>query len=190
MSGENRSIQMVTRLRRVLDKSQMATLPGHRAARAVKAFNGTSNAVSPKIWAATARTQCSGCTTRHRMQRSSPCLFGCAHGEDSIAQYARCSKLAFPMRNKLGFTLPRTVLAWTTYCCWDHLLILLVRTSSPCVPWECPRRLWPGKESERGHAAHATDTWTQYFKEGASSYKGLSDDIRALWNRAPPRPPS
>ena len=183
-----RSIHMLTHLRRVLDKWQMSTLPGHRVARAVNVLRGISNAVSPKIWAATLRTQCSGWTTHHRMQRSSPCLFGCAQGEDSIPHYARCSKLALLMRNKLGTHQPANGTRL------EHFL-LLEPPFDPSRKEIFARRalgvyaaFMACNKVRKGHAANATDTWTQYFKEGASSHKGLADDIRALWNRAPPHP--
>ena len=185
-----RSSQMFTHLRRVLDKWQMSTLPGHRVARAVSVLNGISNAVSPKIWAATLRTQCSGWTTHHRMQRSAPCLFGCTHGEDSISHYARCSKLALLMKNKLGIHPP------TNGAYLDHFLLL-----EP--PFELSRKTIFARRAlgvyaafmacnkvRKGQATNACETWTQYFKEGASSHKGLADDIRALWDHTPPLPSS
>jgi hypothetical protein len=168
-------------LRRRLDGWKIDILPGHRVQRALEMLLGLSKLVSPRIWAATLRALCDGWTTHRRMQRSSPCLFGCGQGEDSIAHYSRCTMVARLMSSKLRLARqpPESRLAGFLLLepCWrpGRESMLARRALGVYATFMASNRV------RKGQAQNAEEVWMQYLKEGAASSQHLAAFLHEAW---------
>ena len=169
------SDQVSRHLRRRLDRWPLQILPGRRIYRAMDMLKGISKLVSPCIWAAVLKALFDGWTTHRRMQRASPCLFGCGRGEDSIHHYSFCPEVADLARNRLGLCIHGH------HDRLDRFLVLAPRFSIANGPELARRALvvyatFKATNAVRhGQATHASAAWIQAFKEGAASHPALSN---------------
>ena len=142
---------------------------------------GISKIVARRIWAAILRTLCDGWTTHRRMQRSSPCLFCCGQGEDSIAHYARCTVVARLMSTKLELVRQPAESQLAGFLllepCWrpGRESLLSRRALGVYATFLASNKV------RKGQAQNAEEVWMQYLKEGAASSQKLAAFLHEVW---------